>query len=261
LILINTIMNSTAISAIIIDDEPEAINLLEMYLRQFPFIQVTGKETHAKIGLEMVKTNLPELVFLDIDMPDMNGLQVADKIHSENFYSEIVFTTAYQHYAYDALGVEPLYFLTKPFSITDLELVIEKYIAKTQKKIFERKQDKFIHSQMNSPKLKLPTTRGVLIIEMKDIVILKSKSNNCYAYLQDGTVETITRNLYIVVRMLNSPSFFQINRSNYINLNYLQRVDKKTQTCFLAFNKTIHQEAISRIQMLLFEKLNLFPVI
>jgi len=259
--LIKTTMDSTAISAIIIDDEPEAINLLEMYLRQFPFIKVIGKETKAKKGLEMVKMNLPELVFLDIDMPDMNGLQVADKIHSENFYSEIVFTTAHQQYAYDALGVEPLDFLTKPFSITDLEMVIQKYHIKTHKKYLERKQDKFIHSQLDSPKIKLPTTHGVLIIEMRDIVILKSKSNNCYAYLQDGTIETITRNLYIVIRMLNSPAFFQINRSNYINLNYLVKVDKKTQTCFLAFNQTIHQEAISRIQMILFEKLDLFPVI
>jgi len=261
LILINAIMNSTKISAIIIDDEPEAINLLEMYLRQFPFIKVTGKETNAKKGLEMVKECLPELVFLDIDMPDMNGLQVADKIHSENFYSEIIFTTAHQQYAYDTLGVEPLDFLTKPFSIADLEIVIQKYNAKAEKKKLERKLDKFIHSQTNSPKLKLPTTQGVLIIELKDIVILKSKANNCYVYLQDGTVETITRNLYIVIRMLNSPSFFQINRSNYINLNYLQRVDKKTQTCFLAFNQAIHEEAISRMQMILFEKLNLFPVI
>jgi len=261
LILINTAMDSTTISAIIIDDEPEAINLLEMYLRQFPFIKVTGMETKAKKGLEMVKLSLPELVFLDIDMPDMNGLQVADRIHNENFYSEIVFTTAHQQYAYDALGIEPFDFLTKPFSISDLELVIEKYHLKAQRKNLERKQDKFIHSQLDSPKLKFPTTRGVLIIEMKDIVILKSKANNCYAYLQDGTIETITRNLYVVIRMLNSPAFFQINRSNYINLNYLQRVDKKTQTCFLVFNQTIHQEAISRIQMILFEKQNLFPVI
>ena len=254
-------MNSSTISAIIIDDEPEAINLLEMFLRQFPFIKVTEKQTHAIKGLELVKDTMPELVFLDIDMPSMNGLQVADRIHSENFYSEIVFTTAHQEYAFDALGVEPLDFLTKPFSIDDLEIVIHKYLAKAEKKKQERKLDKFIHSQANTPIIKLPTLRGVLIAEIRDIAILKSDLNNCIVFLNDGSNETITRNLYIVLRMINSPAFFQINRSTAINVNYLQRVDKKTEKCTLAFNHTTYEEKISKNYLVYFEKLNLFPVI
>ena len=254
-------MDSKNILAIIIDDEPDAINLLEMYLRQFPFIKVSGKQTDAVKGLEMVKETLPELVFLDIDMPDMNGLQVADKIKSENFHSEIIFTTAHQHYAYDALGIEPLDFLTKPFCINDIEIVLQKYKIKTEQKEHERKLDQFIHSQTNSPKIKLPTTNGVLMVELKDIVMIKSKANNCYIYIQDGTIETITRNLNKVIRTLNSPAFFQINRSTYINTNYLQRLDKKNNKCILGFNQTIHEEIIPRNKMIHFEKLNSFPVI
>lgn len=254
-------MDSTTISAIIIDDEPDAINLLEMYLRQFPFIKVTGKETHAIKGLDMVKETLPELVFLDIDMPDMDGLQVADKIQSENFHSEIVFTTAYQHYAYDALGIEPLDFLTKPFCINDIEIVLQKLKAKTEQKKHEQKLDQFIHSQTNSTKIKLPTTNGILIVELKDIVMLKSKANNCNIYIQDGTIETITRNLNKVIPVLNSPAFFQINRSTYINMNYLQRIDKKNNKCIIGFNNTIIEEIIPRNKIIYFEQLNLFPVI
>jgi len=254
-------MDSATISAIIIDDEPDAINLLEMYLRQFPYIKVTGKETHAPEGLDLAMKTLPELVFLDIDMPDMNGLQVADKIHSDNFYSEIVFTTAYQHYAYDALGIEPLDFLTKPFCVGDLEVVIQKYKSKVKKRVLEQKLDRFIHSHFNSPSIKLPTTHGVLIIQLKDIVILKSRANNCNVYLQDGTIETITRNLHTVVRLLNSPAFFQINRATFININFMQRAEKKTGQCILGFNQTVLEEIFSRRRMIYFEKLNLFPVI
>ncbi|MDP2336455.1 MAG: LytTR family DNA-binding domain-containing protein [Bacteroidota bacterium] len=254
-------MDSTNISAIIIDDETDAISLLEMYLRQFPYITVTGKETHAQKGLELAKETLPELVFLDIDMPEMNGLQVAKLIQSENFYSEIVFTTAYQHYAYDALGIEPLDFLTKPFCIDDLEVVIQKYNTKIKKKKLDQKRDQFIHSRTNSPKIKLPANHGVLIIDIKDIVILRSKGNNCDVYIQDGKIETITRNLYIVINLLNSPAFVKINRSTYININFLQRVEKKNNRCILGFNQTIHEETFSRNQMIYFEKLNLFPII
>jgi DNA-binding LytR/AlgR family response regulator len=172
-------MDQTTISAIIIDDEPDAINLLEMYLRQFPNVKVIGTENNAKQGLELVKEKLPELVFLDIDMPDMNGLTVADKIQAENYYSEIVFTTAHQQYAYDALNIEPLDFLTKPFFTSDLEHVMKKYNAKIEKKKLEKKMDIFLNSQINSPKIKLPTTSGMLFIDIKNIVILRSKANNC----------------------------------------------------------------------------------
>lgn len=251
----NATMDTMTISAIIIDDEPDAINLLEMYLRRFPSITVIGKENEAKKGLELVKEKLPELVFLDIDMPDMNGLKVADKIKSENFYSEIVFTTAHQHYAYDALDVKPLDFLTKPFSITDLELVIQKYNENIQKKKQEKKLDVFITSQNNSTKIKFPTTKGILFVDIKSIVMLKSKANNCDILMNDGTTETITRNLYKVVSILNSPAFFQINRSTSINTNYLQRVDKKNFRCIISYNQVIIEEPITKSNMTLFEKM------
>lgn len=252
-------MDQKTITAIIIDDEPNAINLLEMYLRQFPNIKVIGTETQAKKGLELVKQTLPELVFLDIDMPDMNGLKVADNIHSENLYSEIVFTTAHQHYAYDAMDVEPLDFLTKPFCITDLVSVMQKYKIKNEKKIHEKKLEVFINSQNISVKIKLPTTKGILFIDIKNIVILKSKSNNCEVYLNDGTCETITRNLYKVASLINSPAFFQISRATYINMNYLQRVDKKNSKCIISFNRNTQEEPISRNKLMHFEKMIKFP--
>lgn len=252
-------MDQVIISAIIIDDDLDAINLLEMYLRQFPTIKVVGKETDAKKGLELVKEILPELVFLDIDMPDMNGLTVANKIQSENFYSEIIFTTAHQHYAYDALDIKPLDFLTKPFCITDLELVMQKYNTKIEKKKHEKKLDRFINSQTSSPKIKLPTTRGILFIDVKKIVLLKAKANNCYIYLDDGTLETATRNLYKVANILDSPAFFQISRSTYININYLQRVDKKSFKCIISYNQTIIEEPITKDKMIYFDKMIKFP--
>ena len=253
-------MNREPISAIIIDDEIESITLLEMYLRQFPFIKITGKETNALSGLELVKETLPEIVFLDIDMPDMNGLQVANEIQSDNFYSEIIFTTAHQQYAYDALGIEPLDFLSKPFSTEDLRRVIKKYHEKVEKKKYEIKLDKFIQSQADSPTIKLSSAVGVIIVRITEIVIIQSKANNCMIYLQDGTIEIVNRNLYIIVRMINSPAFFQASRSTCINLNYLQRVDKRNQKCIMGFNHSTFEVEITRNNLHYFEKLNLFPI-
>ena len=255
----NSNMDTSIISAIIIDDESNAINLLEVYLRRFPSIQVIGKETEAKKGLELIKEKLPELVFLDIDMPDMDGLMVANIVQTENLYSEIVFTTAHQHYAYEALDIKPLDFLTKPFCIADIELVLQKYNDKIIKKKQEKKLDTFINFQNNSAKTKLPTTNGIIFVEIKNIVLFKSKLNNCEILMEDGTTETITRNLYKVVSILNSPAFFQISRSTYINMNYLQRVDKKSFKCIISVNQIILEEPITKSCMIIFEKMIKFP--
>jgi len=251
-------MDTTKITAIIIDDEPDAINLLVLYLRHYADIEVIVTETNAKKGLSLVSEKLPELVFLDIDMPDMNGLQVASSIHSENFHSEIIFTTAHQHYAYDALGVEPLDFLVKPYCVEDLEIAIQKYKVKSEKKKRDLRMSQFVVSQTNLPKLKLPSNHGVVMVDHGDIVIIKAKVNKSELHLQDGTIEVINKNLGNMIELLNSNVFFRLNRSTYINLNFLTRVDKKNNRCFLRFNQKVHEENITRDQIIYFEKLDLF---
>ncbi|MBW8332689.1 MAG: response regulator transcription factor [Prolixibacteraceae bacterium] len=247
------------ISAIIIDDDPEAINLLEIFLRYFQNIRIIGKSTGAKAGLELIFELCPDLIFLDVDMPDITGLQVAESVRNENLQSEIVFTTAYQNYAYKALSIEPLDFLTKPFCLEDIENVINKYIARKEKKEQEQKLDKFRQSQGTVVKVKLPTYHSYVFVDLNDIVYIKSNTNGTYVYLQDGTVETVTRSLSSLMLLLNSSLIFQINRSTCVNLNYLYRIDKKKEMCILRYNQKTLEESISRYNIINFEKLNMFP--
>ena len=252
-------MDSNPVSIVIIDDEPDAINLLEMFLRSYPNHEVIGTESNAVKGLEMVFKLVPDLIFLDIDMPDMNGLQVADKIKTENFHSQIVFTTAHAQYAFDALGIEPLDFLTKPFSISDLGTVLQKLIKHREKKSNEKKLDQFIHSQTNLLKIKLPSEIGILLVELKEIVIINSKAHKCIIQLADGSTETINKDLNVLISILNSPSFFKTNRSTYINLNYLKKLDKRNSKCSMGFNQTFQEVMITREQILQLEKLIILP--
>lgn len=254
-------MESVEVSAFIIDDDFEAINLLVMFLRQFPYIRVVGKTTSPIEGLALVNRNFPDLLFLDIDMPDLSGLQVAEYVKTKNFHSEIIFTTAYQHYAYEALSVEPLDFLTKPFSPDDLERVIKKYITKAERKKHEQKLDIFIQSQSNLPKITLPTVHSFLIVEIKDIVIVKAITNGTVVCLHDGTIETISKNLKEVISLINSTLIFEIRRGTYVNLNYIERIDKKKRICFIRFNNSLSEESIRKNNIINFEKLEIFPVV
>ena len=253
-------MNNIEISAVIIDDDLEAINLLEMFLRQFPKITIVGKSTEAQVGLELIDKLFPDLVFLDVDMPDMNGLQVAEAVKAKNFHTEIVFTTAYQQYAYKALTIEPLDFLTKPFFPEDIENVFKKYMVRMDKRKHEQKLDKFIQAQSNPPKIKLPTSYSILIVDINDIVFIKASQTGTIVYLQDGTIETVNSTLGSLILLLNSSLIFHINRSTYVNLNYLLRINKKKETCVIRFNNTLCQENITKNNISNFEKLNIYPV-
>lgn len=252
-------MDQKTITAIIIDDEPNAINLLEMYLRHFPEIQLICKESDPKKGLETIKSNPPDLIFLDIDMPDMDGLTLADRIQSVNFHSEIVFTTAHQHYAYDALGIEPLDFLTKPFFLTDVEIVVSKFKIKAEKKNYQKKLDSLIHSQSNPVTIKLPSIKGILFVDIKDIVVMRAKLHYTDLILSDGSTETVIRTLNKLSALVNSPSFFQVSRSVIINVNYLHRIERKGMKCFLTVNDKLIEEKMSRGAITLFEKNVTFP--
>jgi len=252
-------METVGITAIIIDDDSEAIYLLEMYLRQFPEIKIIGKTTKALQGLSLINKKFPDLVFLDIDMPDMTGLQVAESMKNKNFHSEIVFTTAYQQYAFKALVIEPLDFLTKPFCPEDLQKVINKYQAKAKKKSHEQKLENFIQSQSNPPPISVPTVHGYLFIDIKDIVFIKAKINGTEIYLKHGIVETVSIRINRLITLINSTLIFQIHRGTYVNLNYLVRIEKKKAICIIRFNNTFHEEPISTTNINNFKKLNIFP--
>ena len=242
------------ITTIIIDDELQAIDLLEAFLRTFDEIQLLGKECDPTAGLELVKSNPPDILFLDIDMPDMSGLTLAEKIQSINFHSEIVFTTGHQHYAYAALGIEPLDFLTKPFSSDDVKSVIFKYKAKVEKKDYHKKIDSLIHTQNNPVIIKLPSIKGLLFVDIKDIVLLQARLHYTDLILADGSKETIIRTIIKLAELINSPSLFQVSRSAFINLNYLHRIEKQNMKCFLRINNTLIEEKMSRGAIALFEK-------
>lgn len=251
--------NQQTIRTIIIDDEPAAIDLLEMFLRHFPEIHLLWKESDPKRGLELIKSDPPDLIFLDIDMPGMNGLTLADRVQSVNFHPEIVFTTAHQHYAYTALGIEPLDFLTKPFFLEDVESVIAKYKAKAEQKNYTKKLDSLLHTQSKPVIIKLPSIKGILFVDIKDIIILKARLHYTDIILSDGSSETVIRTLNKLAELVNSPSFFQVSRSVYINLNYLHRIERKSKKCFLNVNDKLIEEKMSRGAINLLEKTIAFP--
>jgi len=249
------------ITAMIIEDDEEALSLLEIYLQAFESIELIAKTTSPQKGIRLLTKKNPDVVFLDIDMPDIDGVEVAETIRENNLRTEVIFTTAHSKYAYRALHVEPLDYLLKPFGPEDLIAVINRYQAKIRRGELERRMDFLMKNNKVIPKVKLPTRTGIILINPDDIMLYKAESNYCRVYTKEGENELIMLNIFKSASIANSKTVVRVNRSAYINLQYLKKIEKKTRTCFLTYKDLTLETRIKKSSLIYFEKLNCFPVI
>jgi len=112
------------LSCFIIDDEPLALGLLESYVAKTPFLELTGKFTSAVSALESIRESVPDVIFLDIQMAELNGMEFARMIPENK--TRIIFTTAFEQYALESYKVNALEYLLKPFSYSDFLMAANK---------------------------------------------------------------------------------------------------------------------------------------
>ena len=120
------------ISVIIVDDEKPAREELEFLLKKIPGVIVSGIAEGGYEALELVNRSMPDLIFLDIKMPEMNGFEVAEKLQELDIPLGIIFTTAYDKFAIKAFEINALDYILKPFSRERLEKSIERFISQRQ---------------------------------------------------------------------------------------------------------------------------------
>lgn len=253
-------MDLKEITAILIDDDREAVMLLELLLKSFPEVKIVGKANKGIDGLELIKKKQPNIVFLDIDMPDINGIKVAETMKEKNFKTKVVFTTAFHTYAYDAIHTQPLDYLVKPFGTADLNAVIRKYRKKVEGEP-EEQIGLVVNSKRTGTKLKLPTFKGVIIVRANEIVLVKADGIYCEICLSNGTKETVYWKINRLFDVLKSQqNVYRINRQAFINLQYLRRVDRKNKKCILCFHGEEIEEIISRQNINFLEKIRSIPI-
>ncbi|MEC4050078.1 LytTR family DNA-binding domain-containing protein [Flavobacterium sp. SUN046] len=221
------------IKIIIVDDEFNAREFLEKLLqRTFPdrFLVLAKCESVDEAVKAIEKFN-PELVFLDVQMPNKNGFELFKEIKDVNF--EVIFTTAYSEFAIDAIKCSALDYLLKPINALDLIDTIKKYDAK-QSKAFQ--QDKLMLLLENIDtggsefkKIAFPTESGFELVKTNAILYCEADSNYCSVYCLDGRKITLSKTLKYVEELLPSSVFQRIHKSYLVNLNYVNRFNKNNE--------------------------------
>ncbi len=217
---------------IIIDDEPDAIEAIESIVEiNNTEYQIVAKTTDPAKGLELILLHKPDVVFLDIEMPGMNGFQLLDKISNIDF--DVIFATAYEHYAIRAIKLNALDYILKPVSITEVMNALEK--AKKRK---QTPQDRSVNyknllSDIKSPRfqrIKISTVKGFEFVVIDNIIRLEAEGSYTKMYLKDQEKILVSKPIKKMEEELSGTGFFKSHRSHVINLNHIRSYNSKKST-------------------------------
>ncbi len=213
------------IKAIIIDDELSSLQNLQQKLTEFcssVFVVATAQKPEDAILL--INHHKPDVIFLDIEMPKMSGFRMLEELKEVDF--EIIFTTAYNHYAVDAIRIAAFDYLLKPISIKDLQQAVERLNKlrdnQTREKIDILKSS-LEDKKTQNDKIAISTTEGLEFIPIKNILHIESNSNYSKIYFNDNRTLTVTKLLKDFEDMLVPYNFYRVHNSHLINLNYIQK--------------------------------------
>ncbi len=218
------------IKTIIVDDEFNAREFLEKLLvRYFPnkFL-VLAKCESVDEAIQAIEKFNPELVFIDVQMPNKNGFQLFKELKSINF--EVIFTTAHSEFAIDAIRCSALDYLLKPINYIDLVSTVKKYDDKLHKASQQEKLMLLVEnldtgsSEFN--RIALPVEFGFEFVKINSILYCEADSNYCKVACLDGKKIILSKTLKFIEEILPTTIFHRIHKSYLVNLNYVCRFDK-----------------------------------
>ena len=219
------------ISCIIVDDEPLAVKLLESFVAKTPELELLGSFTDSVEAINAIKEQQPNLLFLDIQMPDLNGMELAHMIPSE---TRVIFTTAFKEYAFESYEVKALDFLLKPIRYNKFMVAVEK--AK-----------EWFSAQGAATKANVPSAKSIFLkvdgeyqqIAFSQILYVCGMKDYVMFYLEDVRKPLITHlTMKSVEDMLPPQQFMRVNRSYIVALEKIRKVDRND--CIYIGDEIIH---------------------
>jgi two-component system, LytTR family, response regulator len=209
------------IKALIIDDEPSAIKTLSLMLQHYvPEITELKTTTDQHEGLFLLKDFQPQLLFIDIQMPLMSGFELLKQVPQINF--NIIFTTAYNEYAIEAIRFSALDYLLKPIDGDELQEAIKRYISKipdavNNKSLYNNLLHNIHAADRKGFKLALPTTRGTFFYNPDDIIKLEGESNYTKFFIKGNKTQLTSKTLKEYEDILQAHGFIRVHKSYIVN--------------------------------------------
>jgi two-component system LytT family response regulator len=214
------------IRCVLVDDEADSLEVMEMLLSTYcPQIKVEAACSTAERGIAAIRQLRPDVVFLDIEMPNMNGFDMLERF--DELFFDVVFVTAYHQFAIKAFRYSALNYLLKPVDPDDL---LETIARIEKRKSFPLKEQmellmQAVNSRGNQtiPRIALTTSEGLLFVNAADIIFCESDSNYTKVVLKDKKKILVSKPLKEIDDTLSGKDFYRIHNSFLINLNHIDK--------------------------------------
>ncbi|NIJ54797.1 LytR/AlgR family response regulator transcription factor [Dyadobacter arcticus] len=217
--------------AIIIDDEPDCVRLLGLQLKMYcPQVKVVAACTGSEEGLDAIRAENPDLVFLDIEMPKMNGFQLLEMVGDLDF--AVVFVTAYDKFAIKAFKFSAIDYLLKPTDAKDLQAAVhkaERTLRTDNRQIDLLKEHLRPAHNISKPfpdKIALPHQNGVVFVELKNVLYCQANDNYTYFFLPNGQKYLVSKTLRNIQDILEERNFLRVSRQHLVNLDHIAKFMK-----------------------------------
>lgn len=214
------------IKCILIDDERNALEMMEWLLKTYaPQVQILAMCNSAEQGIEAINRYKPDVVFLDIEMPKMNGFDMLEQF--DKLFFDVVFCTAYDQFAIKAFRYSALNYLLKPVDPDDLKATIQR--LEDRKTLPTREQFDLLlqniqHSGRTTPqRIALTTNDGLIFVPTSDILYCEAESNYTHVVLTGGKKILVSKVLKDIDEALNGPDFYRVHSSFLININRIKK--------------------------------------
>jgi len=235
------------LSALIVDDEEKALELLKKLLEDTLHFSEIECASSAAIAREKLKRFHPDLLFLDIKMPGMDGFSFLEELQKDNYRVEVIFVTAYDQFAMKAIKNHAFDYLLKPVDRKELLDCILQFKERKQEPELLNRLEKLIHER-DSNKLRINTRTGYLFIDPSQILSCQADGN--YTLLDLGDRQHLcSMQLGVVEESLPKSGFVRLGRSLIVNFHYIIRVDRKTSQITFEKNNHTYPLKITKAQL------------
>jgi two-component system, LytTR family, response regulator len=207
---------------IVDDEEAQRIQLAERLQMHFPQLNIVGLCASSEEAVLAVSRYAPQLIFLDVEMPGMNGFEFLESLKNIRF--SVIFTTSHSTYAVMAFRVAAIDFLLKPFLDEDLISAVDRFFAQQYRSQQERIDVllKNLHEKTEA-KIALPTATGYFFIRIQDVIRLESQNNYTTFFMKDKNQHVVSRIMKDCEEMLADFGFTRVHQSHLINLSYVRK--------------------------------------
>lgn len=212
------------IQAIIVDDEVKNRKILRSLLEKFcPEVNIQGEAGSAQEAVGVIRETVPDLIFLDIEMPYGNAFDLLDQLMPVNF--EIIFITAFDEYMLKAFKYSALDYLLKPVDIEELKATVQRASRRLREKTTNRQLQNLLqnlHAKNNIlAKLAIPVGNSYTFVPFREILRMEAQGNYTCVYTTTGQKHVSSRNIKQYEEMLPEHQFFRIHNSHLINLEHV----------------------------------------